>query len=397
MLNIGKRQGWAIGSLLVLILAVSVLARLAPASTETYVPRSNDEVLETLPASLVQSSLRLPEARPPDPHQSAEQAVQRARAEIERYRESADPRFLGRAEAALGEYWDQPSPPPPVLVLRARIRQSNHEFLPALADLDQALERSPTDGQALLDRASILTVLGRYGAARIDCGALEPLSAPLYALVCRSVIDGMTGRAASARAELGKAIEAPGLEPGDRCWAESVLAELALHLGEDAAGERHFRSVLMSCPNDNYARGALADVLLDAKRPAEVIALLANQTSQDGSLLRLTIAERQAQSPDFAAHLADLGQRFEEARLRGSQVHRREEARFELWLRDAGEPALSLALANFQVQREPADIRIALEAALAAKRPERAREVVAFVTSSRLEDPRIAALVAKLR
>jgi hypothetical protein len=112
--------------------------------------------------------------------------------------------------------------------------------------------------------------------------------------------------------------------------------------------------------------------------------------------LRLAIAERAAHAPAFDEHLKDLTERFEEAHLRGSSVHRREEARFELALRDAPERALALALANFQVQRETADVRIALEAALAAGQPESVKEVVAFVTASKLEDPHIASLVSRL-
>jgi len=137
-------------------------------------------------------------------------------------------------------------------------------------------------------------------------------------------------------------------------------------------------------------------VLLDLGRPAEVVRLLADQTRQDALLLRLAIAERALRAASFAAHFADLEQRFEEAHLRGSSVHRREEARFQLALRDDGERALGLALANFQVQREPADVRIALEAALVAKQPRAVGEVRAFVGASKLEDPRIQSLLARL-
>lgn len=387
-----RRRTWLFGSLMAMgLIGVAVFARPAPSSAAPYFPSSNDEVLETLP-NVVSRAAVSPQREP-----SAAEAVSRARAEITHYQESADPRFLGRAEAALGAFWDQPSPPEAVLVLRARIRQSNHEFLAALADLDQALGASPDDGQALLDRASIRTVLGRYDAARADCQALAPLTAPLYALVCRSAIDGVTGAAATAQAALTQALSVPGIEAGDRCWAESLLGELASRLGRSADAEAHFRQVLLTCPNDSYARGALADVLLDAKRAPEVVSLLADQTRQDAQLLRLTIAERQTHAASFDAHLTDLEQRFDEARLRGSEVHRREQARFELELHDAAEPALALALANFRVQREPADVRIALEAALAAKRSESVKEVAAFVAASHLEDPRIAALAKRLQ
>ncbi len=394
----GRRTWLLVAPLLLLGVAAAVtLLRPAPANADVYVPKTDAEVLETLPGPVANTWLQTAAQASSSAPLDADAAVLRARAELTLYQESADPRYLGRAEAALGNFWDEASPPEPILVLRARIRQSNHDFLVALADLDQALTLSPNDAQALLDRASIQTVLGRYDAARRDCQTLETLTAPLYVVVCRAAIAGVTGSAAAAAAELSQVLSAPRVEVEDRCWAESLQGELATRLGQSAQAEAHFRGVLAACPNDSYARGALADLLLDLQRYPELISLLADSTRQDALLLRLTIAERQLRSPNFDSHLKDLEQRFEEARLRGNQVHRREEARFELSLKDAPARALALATANFRVQREPADVRIALESALAAGHPESARDVIAFVSASKLEDPHVAALLGRLR
>jgi len=393
----GRRRAWllAVPLLLLALAAAFTWARPTSADAAPYLPKTDDEVLETLPGQLANSRLRSPAQATPDALLDSATAASRARVELTRYQESADPRYLGRAEAALGHFWDQPAPPEPVLVLRARIRQSSHEFLAALSDLDQALVLSPGDGQALLDRASIQTVLGHYDAARRDCQSLEGLTAPLYVVACRAAIAGVTGSAQAAAWELSRALLGSGIELEDKCWAESLLGELSTRLGDNAAAEAHLRAVLAACPSDSYAKGALADLLLDQQRNAEVVSLLSDQVRQDALLLRLTIAERRLESASVQAHLADLSQRFEEAHLRGSSVHRREEARFELALRDAPERALTLALENFQVQREAADVRIALEAALAAGHPELAREVASFVRGSRLEDPQIARLLTR--
>jgi tetratricopeptide (TPR) repeat protein len=394
---IGRRRAWLLGvPLLLLALAAAVTAlRPTPASAAPYLPKADEEILETLPGLAANTWLRSATETAPSAAADAATAVARARVELGHYQESADPRYLGRAEAALGSFWDAPTPPEPVLVLRARIRQSNHEFLAALSDLDHALVLSPNDGQALLDRASIQTVLGRYDAGRRDCDALAGLVAPLYLAVCRTAIAGVTGSAKAAASDLSRALLARGVEIEDKCWAESLLGELSIRVGDSAAADAHFRGVLAACPSDSYAQGALADLWLDLQRNAEVVSLLSAQVRQDALLLRLTIAERQLSSPAFKGHFEDLQQRFEEARLRGSSVHRREEARFELVLHDAPERALTLALENFQVQRESADVRIALEAALAAGHPQRAREVVSFARESRLEDPHVRALLAR--
>jgi hypothetical protein len=56
-----------------------------------------------------------------------------------------------------------------------------------------------------------------------------------------------------------------------------------------------------------------------------------------------------------------------------------------------------LAKANWAVQKEPADLRILADCALASGDPEAARLVRDWLRSSRIEDRRIAATAARLR
>src|SRR4029077_12290651 len=93
-------------------------------------------------------------------------ASQFARQCIERSRTEADPRYLGRAQAALAPWWNATNAPADALVLRATIRQNQHDFTNALADLELALQKSPRNAQAWLTRATVLTVLGDFPAAR---------------------------------------------------------------------------------------------------------------------------------------------------------------------------------------------------------------------------------------
>jgi hypothetical protein len=54
-------------------------------------------------------------------------------------------------------------------------------------------------------------------------------------------------------------------------------------------------------------------------------------------------------------------------------------------------------VANWDVQREPWDLRVLLEAAVAARDPAAAAPAIAFLDAHHLEDPRILSLAAKLR
>jgi len=384
------------GGAILCLTAVLVLASPVRARARPFLPASDEQVLEQLPqrwGPREASGIGLEEPSASDPVQ----AELLAREEIRHYQRTSDPRYLGRAEARLAAFWDVAEAPAPIVVLRAKLHASNHEFELALVDLNRVLERQPQDAQALFERATIATVLGRYQEARADCGRLAPLVPELFAIGCRAAIQGVTGEAAAATRELRAALgRASAGSATDVSWAESLLGELAVRLGDAPEAELRFRRALSVAPDDAYTLSALGDLLLDQQRSAEAVALLSRFARIDGLLLRLTIAERFAGLPTAKEHVAELAERFAEARLRGSDVHRREEARFELVLRDDAERALRLALANFAVQREPWDVRLVLEAARAAHEPELARGVTQFVAASRLEDPTIQQLARAL-
>ena len=75
-------------------------------------------------------------------------------------------------------------------------------------------------------------------------------------------------------------------------------------------------------------------------------------------------------------------------------MHQREEARFSLHLLHEPLEALRLATANWKVQREPADVRILLEAASAARDPAAAQPVVEWLRERHVEDVELAKLGA---
>ena len=89
--------------------------------------------------------------------------------------------------------------------------------------------------------------------------------------------------------------------------------------------------------------------------------------------------------------------RFAEARARGTALHMREEAMFTLKLQNDPVRALALAQANWQDQREPADARILLEAALAARQPQGAAAALLWIEQTGIEDPVLRALVTRLK
>jgi len=128
-----------------------------------------------------------------------------------------------------------------------------------------------------------------------------------------------------------------------------------------------------------------------------VATLLRDQTRADNLLLRLALAERSLGSPAATAHVEALRDRFASSAQRGESLHLREESRFVLAVENDPQRALALAAANWKVQREPADLRVLLEAALAANDPAAAAPALAFLDATHLEDRALTGLRARLQ
>jgi hypothetical protein len=160
------------------------------------------------------------------------------------------------------------------------------------------------------------------------------------------------------------------------------LGEVAAWQGRASLAESHYKSALRLGLTDAYLLAAWSDFLLDQQRPKEVVALLADKEASDPLLLRLALAHQQTGSAKAPALVKMLDERFAATRLRGDTTHRAEEARYALQLRRDIGAALALAQANYEVQREPRDARILLEAALAAGQRAPAQKVEAWLKSS---------------
>jgi tetratricopeptide (TPR) repeat protein len=368
-------------------------------SAEPYIPDGDDAVLQHLPAARDPRVrvLALARARLAEEPTNLNRALSLASAYITLGRSEGDPRYEGYAQAALAPWWNLVEPPVPVLILRAMLEQRRHDFDAALADLERVLARQPRHPQALLTKATILGVQGQPAEALESCAELAGGVEVLVEAACVASAHALAGRARDGyRLLLDELSQAPGAEPVLQVWVHTILGEIAEQLGNIAAAEKHFRDGLSLDRRDPYLLGAYADFLLDQDRPGEVFELLEDETRIDPLLLRLALAEQRLGATALHEHLALLQDRFDAARRRGDSVHLREEARFTLHLLDRPGDALELARRDWATQREPADARILLEAALAAGKPAGAQPVLEWLDRTGLEDVRIAALLDRL-
>jgi uncharacterized protein (TIGR02996 family) len=323
----------------------------------------------TLPGKPGRNAVFLEErARAPSVAATPVAAIERARDFIEQARIDGDPRYLGHALGVLAPWPDARTAPLDLVVLRATVHQSLHHFARALAELDVVLQRDPRHAQALLTRATVLQVVGRVDAAARDCHALARLRGGLAASTCSASVASLSGQGHAAFVLLEYTLRNAGDEPApsERAWSHSVLAEIAERNGDFAAAASSFRSALAIDPDDRYVRAAYADFLLDQGDAKGALALTANAWSDDNLLLRRALALAALGSPQRAEAVAALADRYAAAYRRADALHLREEARFALHLQRDAARALELAASNWAVQKEPADARILLQAAVAA-------------------------------
>ncbi|MFT3713604.1 MAG: hypothetical protein QM817_38595 [Archangium sp.] len=354
---------------------------------------------------------------------SEQDAAKRARElVVEARARGGDPRLLGQAQAVLSKWWTG-SASPDVLLMRATVKQSLHDFEGALADLDVLLASRPDDDQAWLTRATVLNVLGRYGDARASCAHVgssdaqntdaqntdaqntdakntdakntdaknadaknadaknadaknadaknadaktatdERMRSPsdplqIARVVCDAPPRALSGELREALASL--ATLAP-TDAASRAWVASVRGELERWADDDSATEKSLREALKLDADDSYTRLLLAELMLDTKRNAEVLKLYAGRALNDTELLMVVLAGGTDQQKN------DLTERVAANRQRGETLHRREESRYALRVENDPAKALELAVENWKVQREPADARVLIEAARAAK------------------------------
>ncbi|GGB98133.1 hypothetical protein [Pseudoduganella buxea] len=380
-------------------LALALASAAFGCAAEPYRPRSGSEVVTTVARRAEAPELAQLRRRLAASPRDLDTALALARRYIALGRAETDPRYFGHAQAALAPWWPRADAPPAVRLLRAMLLQSGHQFGAALADLEAVTISQPANAQAWLTQAVVQSVRGDAEGAIASCARLAPLAEQLAAFTCLAAAGVNTARIGAAERLLAATLARSDASPAElRVWALTVLAEMAARRGAADVAEQRFRAALTLAPRDSYLLGAYADYLLDARRPVDVLALLRKQGRIDALLLRTALALRQVKERTaLAAAREELQARFDAAARRGDRVHLREEARFMLHLQDDTGAALALAKQNWQVQKELADLRLLLEAGLAARDARTTQAALDWIGRNGTQDVQLAALVRQAK
>lgn len=376
-------------------LALSSALLTSPSHAAPRTPGDDATVIEKLPFRAGDSRARELEALRASARKApgdAAAAVALAQAYFAMAQARSDPRYVGYADAVVSPFHNNMSTD--LLEIRGMLYQYRHDFDKALVDFAAALAQDPERAGAHAWRGAIYLVEAQYDNARKECAALMKLQRPVLHGGCTGMVQAYTGQLNSAYATLQQALALARYDD-QRLWLRTRLGEVSAWLGQNARAERHYREALALGLDDGYLLAAWSDFLLDNKRPSEVLKLLSTWEASDPLLLRLAEAETLLQAPAAKAHVQALDDRFAAAKLRGDTTHRAEEARFQLRLRKNPALAVQLAAANYQVQKEPRDLRVLLEAALAAHDTVAAKPGRDWLQSTGFEDARIRTLAAQ--
>lgn len=359
---------------LLLLLAVVAIAQ---AAGRDLTPASADQVIEKLPAR-VRSIISSPET-----------AAIAARQAITLARQTADTRYLGRAQATLAPWWDKKDAPVELAVLQATVLQSRHEFNAARVVLSQVLKREPNHAQGWLTMATIERLSGNYPDALLACDQVARAGAVLYSQACKFETISLQGGQDQARRGL-QDLRRQTMDTSVQAWLMSLQAENDERAGKDLLAWTGYQASL-ALAQDGYTALAAADLLLRTQRPQEAKTLLSGQPNSDAVLIRRAQAAKMLQDSGWHAIAKEVQERFAALALRGDTpaTHAREQALAYLWLDTEGTRALQAAKLNLTLQKEPFDWWLAMASAKLAGQNVETQELRTQVKNLGLSDARL--------
>ena len=354
-------------------------------------PKTDDEVVETLPTlgafAAEQRTLRRQLAAQP---RDAATALALSKSTLARARNDGDARLAGQALGVLRAWDGDDQAPIEIRLQRATLLQHLHQFDAATKELEGVLREQPRHAQALLTLATIHRVQGRYEESDAACARLSAAGQPLYGGACTAENRALRGEFDAARRRLESLVnQVPG-NPGWAAWIRTTLGELELRAGRRDAAVVQLQAALR-LERDPYTRLALVDALIEGRRFTEAQALLAEAGDGDAALLRRAIVAQALGTADAAAQKRALAERYAQAALRpeAATVHARERARFALEVEREPQRALELARSNLKTQREAIDLVLMDRAARAAGDAAAQAEVAALAQRIGLRDARL--------
>jgi len=179
---------------------------------------------------------------------------------IQRGRETGDPTYYTKAEAALDAALERDGQLVDALIGKATLANARHQFREGLALGEQARALNPMLARVYGVIADSQIELGMYDAAVETLQQMVDLRPDLGAYTRIAYLRELHGDVAGAIDAMERAVTAGGPAAENSLWARAQLGNLFFARGDLEQAERQYRQALALAPDDVYATAGVARV-----------------------------------------------------------------------------------------------------------------------------------------
>jgi hypothetical protein len=320
-----------------------------------------------------------------------------------------DLRWYGSAKAALTPWWTAAELPAEAYFLRGLVKQGFHDFQDGLKDINRAIALEPARAEFWSWRFALNLLLADMGAAQKDIEEIGRLFGEEESKVYRAVLHYRTGQPLPAVALLSQAIRSVNFQDASsQDWLGFHLGEAHRVAGQPEKALDVWGQRLKASPQSHLIRLSLADLLNQQGqyRQAQTIAMAAtsngnapNSTASmtDALLMQAVLASRGLKDPNESRLANQLEARLKSQALRQDALIERPKLIYQIAYGRDLKAGLALSIDNWQLQKEPPDAVLFVQAALELGQARAAEPVVSWAEKTGYADPQLTPLLAQLK
>jgi tetratricopeptide (TPR) repeat protein len=390
--------------------ASMVMAGTSAGAQERFLPAASDVVL----ASSVHASgerageLRALEQAWRAQTQDLPAALAYARAVFTLGFNEGDLRWFGSAKAAMMPWWQTSEMIADGFFMRGLVKQGFHDFDGGLQDIQKAIALNPQRAEFWSWRFALHLLLADMRAAEQVVNEMARLFGPQEAQIYRAVWLYRTGQATDAVRLLRESIRSVDhQDASSQVWIGFHLGEAHRVAGQPDQAIKVWQQILQAQPRSHLLRLSLAELLNQQGRFAEAKAVAthkktsssASQSSSsltDALLVQALLASRGLGSSDEAALAGQMQARLQAQALRQESLIERPKLIYQITYGQDLAAGLALSIENWQLQKEPPDALLFVQAALAMNQARAAEPVVNWAQTTSYTEPLLRQGIAQL-
>lgn len=320
-----------------------------------------------------------------------------------------DLRWYGSAKAALTPWWTVAELPAEAYFLRGLVKQGFHDFQDGLQDINRAIALEPARAEFWSWRFALHLLLADMAAAQKDIEEIGRLFGEEEAKVYRAVLLYRTGQPLPAVALLSQAIGSVNYQDASsQDWLGFHLGEAHRVAGQPAKALAVWGQRLKASPQSHLIRLSLADLhnQQGQYRQAQTIAMASDRSGNaqnntasmtDALLMQAVLASRGLKDPDESRLASQLEARLQSQALRQEALIERPKLIYQIAYGRDLKAGLALSIDNWQLQKEPPDAVLFVQAALELGQARAAEPVVSWAEKTGYADPQLTPMLAQLK